>query len=372
MKAIHFCHSFLGFSSLYRSFTVSISLPSRARKGFTLIELLVVIAIIAILIGLLLPAVQKVREAAARMSCTNNLKQIALAAHNYEGTAGTLPPAVQIANTAGWSNDNVDVKYSTAWLGPNWAVLLLPSMEQNNIYASVNVNAYMSSGGTDNSWMGLRGNKIKAFLCPSDTNQDLMYDGTGSGNCPAGWARGNYAANQGPGSTYNNNASGGSNDTRNISGANRTAGAVMGANYGSAIARIEDGSSNTVLFSEIRVGLNATDRRGSWALGQPGASITSGNAVGDCYRPNDGRTGPGDYCDDIRISTYDYNTFTAQGMGAWNGCSNGQAQSRSRHTGGVVCAFSDASVRFVRDSISTDNWFQLLSRNDGLPPPSDF
>ena len=352
---------------------MSHSLPSRARKGFTLIELLVVIAIIAILIGLLLPAVQKVREAAARMTCTNNLKQIALAAHNYEGTAGTLPPAVQIANTAGWSNDNVDVKYSTAWLGPNWAVLLLPSMEQNNIYASVNVNAYMSSGGTDNSWMGLRGNKIKAFLCPSDTNQDLMYDGTGSNSCPNGWARGNYAANSGPGTTYNNNTNGTSNDTRNINGANRPAGSVMGANYGAAIARIEDGSSNTILFGEIRVGLSAADRRGSWALGQPGASILSGGGVGDCGGPNDGTSSKNLNCDDIRITAnYDATSYGAQGMGSWSGCSNGQAQARSRHTGGVVCAFSDASVRFIRDSISTDNWFQLLSRNDGLPPPSDF
>ena len=150
-------------------------LSVRRRRGFTLIELLVVIAIIAVLIGLLVPAVQKVREAAARMSCSNNLKQIGLGAHNYQSAMGQLP--------MGYHGPDPNIHYPTAgWDSAGGAklvgvlVYLLPYVEQDNIYKQLQT---MTNPSYTGAWYGvnpdwtLAHTQIKTFLCPADPSGPL-------------------------------------------------------------------------------------------------------------------------------------------------------------------------------------------------------
>jgi prepilin-type N-terminal cleavage/methylation domain-containing protein/prepilin-type processing-associated H-X9-DG protein len=138
-------------------------LRSGKHRGFTLIELLVVIAIIAVLIALLLPAVQSAREAARRAQCTNNLKQIGLASHNYLDTQGVFPPgAISKANGDGWSTNFF-----------TWAVLILPQIEGNTAYNALNIFMGVGSNGIDNGQSFTSYYAVpKVFLCPSDPDNE--------------------------------------------------------------------------------------------------------------------------------------------------------------------------------------------------------
>src|SRR5262245_18015185 len=148
-----------------RHFTFGAVRPDTFRRAFTLIELLVVIAIIAILIGLLLPAVQKVREAANRMSCSNNLKQIGLALHNYHDANGTFPPG-QVHTTSGGEPATTC-----------WGIELLPYIEQDNAYKRYDKNLLQTAPGN----VAVLQTFVKTYLCPSDMNTNrLEMPGSGS------------------------------------------------------------------------------------------------------------------------------------------------------------------------------------------------
>jgi prepilin-type N-terminal cleavage/methylation domain-containing protein/prepilin-type processing-associated H-X9-DG protein len=364
----------------------------RSRRAFTLIELLVVIAIIAILIGLLLPAVQKVREAANRSQCQNNLKQIGLAAMNYHDTYKRLPPAVLMP----YAQDGFDncLSLGTANLpnpfGPNWAVLILPYIEQEALYKSVNVGAYPGTtfvpGTTtnfnlaDRSWRAIRGANVKTYLCPSDPNNRTPYSDPANGPQEDTWARGNYGANAGF-NDFDHMVNGKEITSSSVPGLGQVVSSpVMEANYGARITDIADGSSNTIMFNEIRSGIQSIDPRGTWALGLPGASITNAGRDNTNPTPNNtlggqGQNGFGDELQNCRPAPNGYWTpdIGTKGMGCLtSGSIMTSAQARSLHTGGVNSCFCDGSVHFISQNISQRNWVLLESKNDGYTLDADY
>lgn len=343
--------------------------------GFTLVELLVVIAIIATLIGLLLPAVQSAREAARRIACANNIKQVALGCLLYVDARKTLPPAVEFA--AGITEGN-DHQYN---FGPNWAVFTLPFVEESRLFDDVqpDLAAYRDRGIS--AWRDqVRGQKRSLMLCPSDSFNSVPCSLLG------GWQRGNYGANAGPGMFDANRgwplADHGLEylDDRltEQSGTLRYGGrcavfasqgipcyaymasprGVMSANTRIRPSQVTDGLSKTVLIDELRAGTVAADLRGTWAMGQVGASILCGAGRGDSIGPNISETGH----DDIKDGFND----PARGMGCQSDRSN-QVTAKSMHPGGVMMAFADGSVRFIQNEISRAAYQLMHSRDDGIP-----
>ncbi|QJW97800.1 DUF1559 domain-containing protein [Frigoriglobus tundricola] len=305
--------------------------PPVARKpGFTLIELLVVIAIIAILIGLLLPAVQKVREAAARMSCSNNLKQIGVALHNYHSTYQTFPAG------------------STP-LGFTVVAELLPYIEQNNLYTQINFT--VSAGDPSNS--GPTATTIKNLLCPSDV----------IGVPPAGLAGNNYFANYGTAVQFFQNASVANGvfalrDTKGIS--------VLG---------ITDGSSNTAAFAELKKGdfNNAVYSPADWLNASSlGAPTTADQAYSLCQGISTSNlsyqwlSAGGEWLNDNNTGT----AYTHVGLPNSINCGFPanlafDVNASSYHTGGVNVLLCDGSVKFVTNAIDLPTWRALGTRAGG-------
>src|SRR5258708_4352257 len=252
---------------------------SQRRRGFTLIELLVVIAIIAVLIALLLPAVQAAREAARRIQCTNNLKQLGLALHNYESSNNSFPVA-SVFGVGTFAMPGVQCTspgFGNGCQETPWFVLMLPYIEQGPLY-----NAFNASIGIEGpSLLGYLANstvmttKIASFQCPSDNEQVFSFAALSAatgGSVPAfPWSptKGNYGVNWGN-ADYGQGVAGGF-FTRNLYlqspfGINANATGPMTIR----VASITDGTSNTQFVSEILQGA-ADDIRGTIWTDHPGS-----------------------------------------------------------------------------------------------------
>ncbi|HLN32572.1 MAG TPA: DUF1559 domain-containing protein [Gemmataceae bacterium] len=370
----------------------------RRRSGFTLIELLVVIAIIAVLVGLLLPAVQKVREAAARMSCQNNLHQIALAAANYESTYLQFPPGLIVTQQSTDANGGA-YNFPSPYSGPYVGVmaLLLPYMEQNNVYnlipgswftpnTTVGAWAYcyppfdFSSGVPANLVNGTGGGfvafgadtTIKSYLCPSDnagsgpgtnlftgTPQEAqgVIDGMGiqvqpgvdgitaSGHIYVDYildvpnfghelGRTNYV---GVGGAWGNVTSAWTDGGNGISGTYTAYAGIYTMNSKSKLSSITDGTSNTLAFGETLTGFHIDGQR-QFEIAWMGAGWWyTGWGLAPIYQ-NEYGTGP-------------FNDFTFR-------------QFSSKHTGIINFAFADGSVHSISRSADFGTYIAMSGMAD--------
>jgi len=369
-----------------------------------LVELLVVITIIGILIALLLPAVQSAREAARRMQCSNNSKQLGLALLQYHTSYGIFPPSCVERNPSNWLS--LDVSRLTSGytgndpnLAENWVILILPQLEQMNLYKTFNLGSpgvagqfipvtgsTTNSAGQTVSNQTARGTQLAIMLCPSDTynRKPFMASSSPSGSANKlgdGWARGNYAASASE--DYLDDGAGGAYG--NIGGADptawrtRTLCGVMGANVSLRLDDIKDGSSNTFMVGEIRAGIVPFDLRGCWAMANAsGSSLWGYGYVGDDDGPNCTNINADDTCSDTDI-------WTAVGGGpkvialgmacTQTNWPNWQQGPRSMHPGGVTMTFCDGHVQFISDFVQTQPstttnfavWDKLILSNDGQP-----
>jgi prepilin-type N-terminal cleavage/methylation domain-containing protein/prepilin-type processing-associated H-X9-DG protein len=360
------------------------------RKGFTLIELLVVIAIIAVLVGLLLPAVQKVREAASRMSCQNNLKQIGLATMNYESTYSQLPPGGTTIPAAGGSTASV-------------VTLLLPYIEGGNIYALFNFGVDTNSNSLNSPG---RIQQVKSYLCPSENSQAFENDPgvPSTGTC----GRCSYAANNGA------TADSHSTDTRYMGLFNFTYNPVVTGvptlvKSKVLITGITDGTSNTSMWAERTLSADSGSGAGTtvnnydptmiylipdgddgWNPLTPmtGTPFNETNPaaliVGSTFKCNSWDYGPTNV---IRYRGLEYyrsipemNQYTHTVPPNYHGYDCGDSAitmahiaARSYHTGGVNVCFADGSVHFISNNITFTTWQALGTRAAGdIPDSSQF
>jgi prepilin-type N-terminal cleavage/methylation domain-containing protein/prepilin-type processing-associated H-X9-DG protein len=287
----------------------AVAVHPAARRGFTLIELLVVIAITAILVGLLVPAVQKVREAAARSQCQNNLKQIGLALHNYHDAYKRLPPP---------RGNHVPTPLFTEFRG--WMCEILPHVEQNAVAQKMYTNPWY------NGFFVTFNTPVAIYLCPSDS-RDLTTIPSGNG------ALTSYLGVTGSDNDVNAQISGPSNGIFNVS------------SPGIRLTDITDGTSNTLMLGERPPTANLQE--GWWGASDYDCLLSTRQLYGDLFN-SAGCVLPGLF-----------------GPGSVGGPCNGDGNHFwSLHTGGANWVFGDGSVRFLPYAASAQT-LPLASRNGG-------
>ncbi len=345
----------------------------QTRRGFTLIELLVVIAIIGVLIALLLPAVQAAREAARRAQCTNNLKQIGLAIHNYHSVHDTFPMGASRTYSVpgtiyGWNNWSAQA-------------LMLPFMEQQALYNAANFNlAVWHASRTPAGYYGnltVFNTRVSAFLCPSDGRAGVSNTNS-------------YQASVGPTTL----GSGMGNDA----GTGQGSMGLFTFHHCYGVRDCTDGTSNTVAFSEVATG-NQLSNNPQARNGIVGVSAPSGSVTLNAYSNAPAVLQFIQICDTTWKSGTPTSNFknslgTRWAMGSpswtmfctivppnsrspqtWGSCRNGCAgcgtdgsqivNASSLHSGGVNTAMGDGSVRFTKSSIQQRIWWGLGTRAGG-------
>jgi prepilin-type N-terminal cleavage/methylation domain-containing protein/prepilin-type processing-associated H-X9-DG protein len=322
------------------------------RQAFTLIELLVVIAIIAVLIGMLVPAVQKVREAANRAQCGNNLKQIALAVHNYHGACKRFPPGATPTPPQASA-----------------LALLLPYLEQGNLYQRFDFSRDVY---TDPANGAARAQQVPTFLCPSDPSQGYYQNPLPPGEISG---KSNYAANLGAHGWWKDQNGAQVKDPK-LSG-------VFAFNSMTRLTDIKDGSSNTLLFAEVKRGAcPAHDNLDVTVLmppawdNNPANAATNPNNLSPPPACNSPTTTPAplnytglEYYRGFLVTAFYTHTVPPNSRDRdcirFPAFDQGHLAARSYHPGGVNVSFADGAVRFISDSIALSTWKKLGTRSGG-------
>jgi prepilin-type N-terminal cleavage/methylation domain-containing protein/prepilin-type processing-associated H-X9-DG protein len=316
---------------------------NRWRKlAFTLVELLVVIAIIGILIALLLPAVQAAREAARRSQCSNHLKQLGLALHNYSDVQKRFPPGS--TNTPGY--------IWVAGIQRKGSVLvkLLPYLEQAGLYGrldfSGDVEAQLAS-------LGYGPQEIPTIRCPSDGYKHPNNGQSNYATCIGAQAmpdQGGTCGNAYPGNPFLNGPVGHGSTDRG----DETSGCFSRYTYGASFADITDGTSNTIAMGEIRPNCGDHHRYGWMAANALWTATTAPINYPTCADQPPGYTWGGTAPPGSTPCNQDANWQTSQGF-------------KSRHPGGAQFVLADGSARFIAETVDYLTYQRLGDRRDGQP-----